>query len=121
MRQDFRPTQEQLDYLNIDMIPFLEELGCDVNNNEYYIRSIDWYNWDDKPRWFVNIGIFNITDWKQAGYIEVDMKCEAYNGADYPMAIEIIKYAGHGFPCISTRIAKLDTESEQYIISKIDQ
>jgi hypothetical protein len=117
MRQDFRPTQEQLDYLNIDMIPFLEELGCDVNNNEYYIRSIDWYNWDDKPRWFVNIGIFNITDWKQAGYIEVDMDCEAWNGPDHPMGIESVEYAGHGFPCISTTIAQLNKETEQYNIT----
>jgi hypothetical protein len=119
MRQDFRPTQVQLDYLNTDMIPFLVELGCDVNNIEYYIRYIDWYDWDDKPRWFVNIGIFKIPDGRQ-GYIEVDMKCEAYNGSDYPIAIESIEYAGHGFPCISTRIAHLDKESEQYIISKND-
>ena len=118
MTQDFRPTQQQIEYLNQDMLPFLEQLGCDIHSNEYCIKFIEWYNWDDKPRWFVHIGVFDVVNWKSAGYIEVDMDCQAYNGPEHPMAIESIKMAGHGFPCISTNIAKLNQETEEYIISE---
>ena len=118
MTIDFRPSQVQLDYLNVDMLPHLERLGCDIENKEYFIKHIDWYNWDDKPRWFVHIGVFDVVNWKPAGYIEVDMDCESWNGPEHPMGIESVEYAGHGFPCISTTVARLDIGTDEYIISE---
>ena len=118
MTIDFRPSQVQLDYLNVDMLPHLERLGCDIENKEYFIKHIDWYNWDDKPRWFVHIGVFDIVNMVSAGYIEVDMDCEAWNGPDHPMDIESVEYAGHGFPCSSTTVAILDIGTDEYIISE---
>jgi len=120
MTQDFRPTQEQIEYLNVDMLPFLEQLGCDVDNKEYFIKSIEWYNWDDTPRWFVHIGILDFQNAKSSGYVEVDMDCEAWNGSEHPMSIESVVMAGHGFPCVATSIAQFDKETDTYIISEND-
>lgn len=116
MTKDFRPSQIQLEYLNKDMLTHLENLGCDMYRNEYFIKSIDWYNWDDNPRWFVHIGIFDVIDMKERGYVEVDMYCDAYNGPENCMSIERVEFANHGYPCISTTIARLDKQTDDYTI-----
>jgi len=104
MTQDFRPTIDQVECLNIDMQVHLAELGFDVENKEYSIRWIVWYNWDEKSRWFVYLDIFDFKTMKKAGYIEVDMYVEAWNGPTQPMGIDKIEIAGHGYPCSSVPV-----------------
>jgi hypothetical protein len=117
MTQDFRPSQVQLDYLNVDMIPHLEKLGIDVENYEYDIQTIDWYNWDNKPRWFVHISKYSALG-KKVGYVEVDIYCNGYNGEDYPLGDISIELADHGFPCIATTVVQF--EDGEYIIAEVE-
>ena len=113
MRKDFRPSQTQLSYLNTDIYSHLEEMGENVMEYEYIISSIDWYNWDDNPRWFVHIS--RLVRGVKKGYIEVDMICDTGGGPDCPLGIVSMEWADHGYPCISTQIAYFGEEDE-YII-----
>ena len=107
MKSNFRPSEVQLDYLNQDMLPYLKELGMDVEKYEWNIGSINWYNWDNKPRWFVLIKKYEVIgQFKYVGYIEVDIDCTDWNGSDNPLGIESIEYAGHGYPCSAIEVAK---------------
>ena len=118
MTRDFRPTLSQVDYLNIDMQDHLEELGLDVHNKDYSVRWIVWYNWDDKPRWFVYLDIHDLITHEKKGYIEVDMYVEAYNGPEYPMGIEKIEIANHGYPCSSVPVVGFSREEGWYFIEE---
>ncbi len=109
MTKDFRPSQVQLDYLNVDIIPHLEKLGMDIENYEYQISSISWYNWDDKSRWFVFISKYSPLGTK-VGYTEVDLYGDGWNGSETPFGIELIEIAGHGYPCSAIEVAKYNSE-----------
>jgi hypothetical protein len=104
MTHDFRPTEQQVEYLNVDMQDHLENLGLDIHNKEHSIRWIVWYNWDDKPRWFVYLDIYDWASHKKTGYVEVDMYVEAWNGPEHPMGIDRIEIADHGYPCMSVPV-----------------
>jgi hypothetical protein len=117
MREDFRPSQVQLDYLNVDIVSHLENLGIDVENYEYEIQAIEWYNWDDKPRWFVHISKYSALGTK-VGYVEVDLYGEDWNGGENPFGIELVELAGHGFPCIATTVVSII--DGDYVIEGID-
>ena len=104
MTKDFRPTVEQVEYLNVDMQDHLEKLGFDLQTKEYSIRWIVWYNWDEKPRWFVYLDIYDWEINKRTGYVEVDIYAEAWNGPEHPMGIDRIEIAGHGYPCSSVPV-----------------
>jgi len=89
------------------MLSHLEELGCDIENFQWEIGSINWYDWDGKPRWFTLIRKYEMSGTgKKVGYIEVDIDCEAWNGSENPLGIESIKFAGHGYPCSSIEVAE---------------
>lgn len=118
MTHDFRPTIEQVEYLNTDMIPHLEELGLDVHNKEYSIRWIVWYAWDNKPRWFVYLDIHDLDTFKREGYIEVDIYAEAWNGPEHPMGIDKIEIANHGYPCSSVSVVSFDEGEGYYSIEE---
>jgi hypothetical protein len=118
MTQDFRPTIEQVEYLNTDMQEHLAELGLDVENNEYSIRWIVWYNWDDKPRWFAYLDITNLVSFKRAGYVEVDIYAEAWNGPEHCMGIDRIEIADHGYPCMSVPVVGFDQNEGYYFIEE---
>ncbi len=118
MTKDFRPSELHLNYLNDDMLPFLEEIGLDTKNFIWEIRSIVWYNWDNQPKWFVNISKVDPTSFKKVGYIEVDMEVGGYGGYNSPLTIFLLKLAEHGYPCNSIEIAVcVDGE---YIIEGIE-
>jgi hypothetical protein len=116
MRQDLRPTIEQVEYLNTDMVPHLAELGLDTTNTEYSIRWIVWYNWDNNPRWFVYLDIHDVVSFKKVGYVEVDMYVEAWNGPEHPMGIDKIEIANHGYPCSS--VAVVSFKDGDYIVEE---
>jgi len=118
MTKDFRPTIEQVEYLNVDMQCHLEELGFDVVNKEYCIRWIVWYNWDEKPRWFAYLDIFDFATMKKAGYVEVDIYAEAWNGPTQSMGIDKIEIAGHGYPCISVPVVGFNKQEGDYYIEE---
>lgn len=111
MKQNYRPTTEGLSYFEQDLTKMMiEELGF-RNDNEYIVKSIDWYDWDDSPRWFVHIHIWGVEDgkWGNKGYVELDVY--GYGG-DETLSIEKIEHAGHGYPCISTTVANQSDEGE---------
>lgn len=117
MTQDFRPSAIQLEYLNVDIQEHLERLGFDTVNNEYSIRTIEWYNWDNKPRWFVFLDIFDVNKGiKKAGYVEVDVYADGWNGPDHPMGIELVEIAGHGYPCSAVSVVSF--EDGDYVIQE---
>jgi hypothetical protein len=47
-------------------------LGLNTQEYEWYINNIIWYDWDNNPRWFVNISKFSPLGTK-VGYVEIDM------------------------------------------------
>ena len=62
----------------------------------YYLRSISYYNWDDRPRWF----LLYIEDCG-TGYFELDAEVSWNGDMPYPHNVQ---HPGHGFPCVSTEI-----------------
>jgi hypothetical protein len=114
MNKNFRPSQTQLDYLNTDILSHLEEMGENVMENEYIISSIDWYNWDENPRWFVHIS--RLVRGVKKGYIEVDMICDTGGGDENPLGIISMEWADHGYPCISTQIVVMGEDDEYEIM-----
>jgi hypothetical protein len=117
MTQDFRPSAIQLEYLNVDIQEHLERLGFNTQNNEYNIRTINWYNWDNNPRWFVFLDIFDLnTCSKKVGYVEVDVYAEDWNGPGNPMGIELVEIPGHGYPC--NCIPVVSFEDGDYVIEE---
>jgi hypothetical protein len=115
MRQDFRPTETQMKYFDEDLMQRLIDNGI-IREDEYAtVNSIDWYNWDNDPRWFVHVLLFN-EHGDRRGYVEVDVWAMDWNGPDQPMGIEDVKEAGHGYPCISTQVVKLDKSTDDWEI-----
>ena len=117
MNKDFRPSSIQIDYLNEDILPFLGEMGMDLEKFGYEIKSIDWYNWDNDGRWFVNLSKVDMMNGKYLGYIEVDVKAYDWNGEKNPMEVRSVELAGHGYPCSSIQILKGFTEEGEYSIA----
>jgi len=115
MKSNFRPSEVQVDYLNQDMLPYLEKMGFDIENYEWNIASINWYNWDNNPRWFVLIKKYEVRNqFKYVGYVEVDIDCDDWNGSESPLGIESIKIAGHGYPCSAIEVVR--EEDGDYVI-----
>ncbi len=107
MKQNYRPTLQGLDYFEKDLTQIMiDKLGFE-NDNEYFIKGIDWYDWDENPRWFVMVHIWGAEDgkWKKKGYCELDVY--GYEGAE-TLSIERVDMAGHGYPCNSTLVAEQD-------------
>ena len=115
MREDFRPSETQMRYFDEDLMRRLIDNGI-INEDEYTtVNSIDWYNWDNKPRWFVHVLLFN-EHGDRRGYVEVDVDVVDWNGPDHPMGIEEVKVAGHGYPCNSTTVAQWDRSIDEWDI-----
>ena len=115
MREDFRPTLTQMNYFDQDLSTKMKEQGIIRDDEDTMISSIEWYNWDNNPRWFVHAIIYNEKGGRR-GYVEVDVWADAWNGPDNPMGIEEVKVAGHGYPCIATTIVQWDKETDYWII-----
>ena len=117
MREDFRPSETQMYYFDQDLTTRMKELGIINDDEDAMVNRIEWYNWDDRPRWFVNVFIYNERG-ERRGYVEVDVWAVDWNGPDHPMGIENVEVAGHGYPCISTTVAQLDGFNEEWVISE---
>lgn len=115
MREDFRPTEIQMHYFDQDLTSRMKELGMIRGDEEGMVNSIDWYKWDDRPRWFVHVNIYNEKGGRR-GYVELDVDAVDWNGPDYPLCIEDVKIAGHGYPCNSTTVVQWDRSTEEWVI-----
>jgi hypothetical protein len=115
MREDFRPTMTQMNYFDVDLSAKMKEAGIIRDDEETMVRNIEWYNWDNDPRWFVHVMLFNERG-ERRGYVEVDAWVVDWNGGDNPMGIEEVKLAGHGYPCISTTVVQFNKETDDWII-----
>ena len=113
MDKDFIPTQEQLQYFDQDLMEYLQEAGIIQETQLSTINSIDWYDWDEDPRWFIHVSLYN-ENGKKEGYVEVDM----WGGADTCIYIDKVQIAGHGYPCASKRIVEWDYEIDEWIIKE---
>jgi hypothetical protein len=105
LSQNFRPSLEGLDYFENDLSEIMiNQLGMS-NQQEYTIKSIDWYDWDNSPRWFVMVHIYGRSDkgWGKVGYTELDVY--AYESGD-EVHIDRVEIPGHGYPCSSTLVAE---------------
>jgi hypothetical protein len=117
MREDFRPTMTQMNYFDQDLSTKMKEQGIIRDDEETMVNSIDWYNWDNDSRWFVYVLLFNERG-ERRGYVEVDVWAMDWNGPEHPMGLEDVRVAGHGYPCISTQVVKLDKSTDDWIIQK---
>jgi hypothetical protein len=117
MREDFRPSETQMYYFDQDLTSRMKELGMIHEAEDAMVNCIEWYNWDDRPRWFVNVFIYNERG-ERRGYVELDVDVVDWNGPDHPMGIEDVKIAGHGYPCMSTTVAQWDRAIDEWVISE---
>jgi hypothetical protein len=115
MEKSFRPTIQQMEYFNVDLVNKLIENEIIRESEDGMVNSIDWYDWDNDPRWFVHVSLYNERGERQ-GYVEVDVWVNSGNGGDNPIGIEKVEIAGHGYPCSSVTIVRWDKEIDDYII-----
>jgi len=115
MREDFRPSETQMHYFDQDLTTRMKELGMIQGDEDGMVNSIDWYNWDNKPRWFVHVLLFTERG-DRRGYVELDVRAVDWNGPDHPMGIENVEVAGHGYPCNSTTVVQWDRSTEEWVI-----
>jgi hypothetical protein len=115
MREDFRPSETQMYYFDQDLTTRMKELGMIQGDEDGMVNSIDWYNWDNKPRWFVHVLLFTERG-DRRGYVELDVDAVDWNGPDHPMGIENVEVAGHGYPCNSTTVVQWDRSTEEWDI-----
>jgi len=113
MRRDFRPTEEQLNYFDQDLMEELQRQGIIKEDQYTTINSIDWYDWDEDPRWFVHVLIFNERGDK-FGYVEVDV----YFSPSTYLQVDSVSLSGHGYPCQSTTIAQWNKETDTWYIEE---
>ena len=117
MEKSFRPTMQQMEYFNVDLVRKLIDKGIIGEYEDGMVNSIDWYNWDNDPRWFVYMVLYNERG-ERRGYVEVDVWAYSWNGGDNPIGIEKVEIAGHGYPCSSVTIVKWDKGIDDYIIEE---
>ena len=111
MTEDFRPTKEQIEYFDKDLMEELQRQGIIREDQFTSINSIDWYNWDNDPRWFVHLHVFN-ERFEKTGYIEVDV----YFSPSTYLPVDRVSIAGHGYPCIATTVVQWDKETDEWSI-----
>ena len=111
MREDFRPDADELSYFDQALMEALQKQGIIREDQYTSINSIDWYNWDEDPRWFVHLHVFN-ERFEKTGYIEVDV----YFPSTY-LQVDRVSLAGHGYPCISTTVVQWDREIDEWVIA----
>lgn len=63
----------------------------------YFLRSIMYYNWDDKPRWF----LLYVEECRTGNYFELSAEVSWNGDMPYPHNVQ---HPGHGIPCVSTEI-----------------
>ena len=113
MTEDFRPTQEQINCFDSDLMEELQRQGIIREDQFTTINIIEWYNWDEDPRWFVNVTVFNERG-EKSGYVEVDV----YFTPSTYIPVDRVSLAGHGYPCISTTVVEWDREIDEWIIKE---
>ena len=111
MTEDFRPTQEQIEYFDRDLMEELQRQGIIREDQFTSIHSIEWYNWDENPRWFVHATTFNERG-EKSGYVEVDVY---FTPATY-IPVDRVSLAGHGYPCMATTVAQWDRAIDEWVI-----
>ena len=112
MREDFRPDTDQLSYFDRDLMEELQRQGI-VREDQYTaINSIDWYDWDEDPRWFVHVLLFNERG-EKFGYVEVDV----YFSPSTYLQVDRVSLAGHGYPCNSTQVVQWDREIDEWVVA----
>jgi hypothetical protein len=116
MTRDFIPTHEQLSYFDEDLMRELQRQGIVQEDHYTTINSIDWYNWDDDPRWFVNVATYD-DRLDKTGYVEVDVY---FDPCQY-ISVDRVSLAGHGYPCQSTTIAQWNKETDTWDIEKEEE
>ena len=119
LSQNFRPSIEGLDYFESELTDILiNQLGMS-NQQEYIVKSIEWCDWDDSPRWFVMVHIWGDKDgvWSKLRYSEFDVygyeNCGEVN-------IDRVERSGHGSPCISTQIADRVGDNFDWKINELE-
>lgn len=117
--KDLKPTDDEVGnlegHINEELLNKNNERGKDM-----IVTSIHYFNWDEKPRWFIHM--VN-EDWfmkqyaKQQGrdtskyhpkYVEVICYPEMNGGGNcFPCELG---YASHGWPCMSVEVWKFKEE-----------
>ena len=113
MKREFRPTEEQMWTFTTDLELKLQELGIIAPDHFIGINGMVWYDWDNDPRWFINVDMFEGPG-KAIGYVEVD--CWPY--LDTIISPSKVEVASHGYPCQSTEVVHWNQHTDTWVIAE---